>query len=356
MREASHVPTAADLPPWPPHKVAQSRSAAIQKPENVLILPCIYILRLCVEIIGEANMSDVNRFGLSRHISDKIKRKVRQRYRFGCVVCGSAIIDYEHFDPEFKDATEHSANGIILLCPSHHRQKGSFISPATIKKALEAPKCLQAGFAHGPFDAGDGYPEIVLGTFVGRNVPVLLRVMGEDIFSIKPPEEPGGPFRLSAILRDLDGSISFQIVDNEWQIPDNAWDAVVEGRRVTIRRNHGDIALVFRSEPPGRIVIERLEMEYRGLRLSCREGVSLTVATSGGVMEAQGATVDGSAVGIEVSPDGIGIGVGGGKVEIDQMVLNPIHHPLWRPPKLRRNAPCYCGSGLKFKKCHGRNV
>jgi preprotein translocase subunit SecA len=23
-------------------------------------------------------------------------------------------------------------------------------------------------------------------------------------------------------------------------------------------------------------------------------------------------------------------------------------------PKLGRNDPCYCGSGLKFKKCHGR--
>ena len=23
-------------------------------------------------------------------------------------------------------------------------------------------------------------------------------------------------------------------------------------------------------------------------------------------------------------------------------------------PKLGRNDPCYCGSGLKYKKCHGR--
>jgi preprotein translocase subunit SecA len=23
-------------------------------------------------------------------------------------------------------------------------------------------------------------------------------------------------------------------------------------------------------------------------------------------------------------------------------------------PKLGRNDPCWCGSGLKFKKCHGR--
>ena len=24
-------------------------------------------------------------------------------------------------------------------------------------------------------------------------------------------------------------------------------------------------------------------------------------------------------------------------------------------PKVGRNDPCWCGSGLKFKKCHGKN-
>lgn len=232
--------------------------------------------------------------------------------------------------------------------------KNSFTSRETIAKALKSPKCREAGFAHGPFDAGNGYPEIVLGTFVARNVPVLIRVLEEDIFSIKPPEEPGGPFRLSAVLRDLDGSVSFQIIDNEWQIPESAWDAVVEGRRITIRRSQRDIALVFRSEPPGRIVIERLDMEYRGLHLSCREGQRLTIASQGNVMVAQSATVDGCTVGIEVMPDGLAVGVGGGSVSFRSMTLNPLGHPLVRAPKLRRNAPCYCGSGLKFKRCHGR--
>ncbi len=28
--------------------------------------------------------------------------------------------------------------------------------------------------------------------------------------------------------------------------------------------------------------------------------------------------------------------------------------PSWRPPKLGRNERCWCGSGKKFKNCHGR--
>lgn len=26
-----------------------------------------------------------------------------------------------------------------------------------------------------------------------------------------------------------------------------------------------------------------------------------------------------------------------------------------RKPKIQRNATCYCGSGLKYKKCHGKS-
>jgi preprotein translocase subunit SecA len=30
--------------------------------------------------------------------------------------------------------------------------------------------------------------------------------------------------------------------------------------------------------------------------------------------------------------------------------------PVTRPPKVGRNDPCPCGSGKKFKECHGRLV
>jgi preprotein translocase subunit SecA len=34
----------------------------------------------------------------------------------------------------------------------------------------------------------------------------------------------------------------------------------------------------------------------------------------------------------------------------------PAHVPITRPEqdKLGRNQPCYCGSGKKYKLCHGR--
>ena len=307
-------------------------------------------------------MAETNGFGLPRNIPAAIKRAVRQRDGFGCVVCGSAIIDYEHFDPEFKDAQEHTVDGIILLCPNHHRAKGSFISRQTIANAIKSPACRKNGFARGPFDVGNDFPEIVLGTFIGRNVPVLIRALGEDVFSILPPEEPGGPFRLSALLRDSEGQITFKIVENEWQIPDDAWDAVVDNKRITIRRNSGEIALVLRPEPPGKIVIEHLEMAYKEFKISCREGKHLTVSTRENKMVAHSMSADGCRIGIEITQDGLSVGVGGGAVYIGSMEINsgglrvPPRLQVPPPIKMRRNQLCWCKSGSRFKHCHGRLI
>ncbi len=40
---------------------------------------------------------------------------------------------------------------------------------------------------------------------------------------------------------------------------------------------------------------------------------------------------------------------------------NHDHHPVMETyrrdaPKLGRNDPCFCGSGKKYKKCHGASV
>ncbi|MEH2485180.1 Abi-alpha family protein [Bradyrhizobium sp. AZCC 2230] len=81
-----------------------------------------------------------NRHGLSRNIPADVKRTVRQRDGFGCVVCGKAIYDYEHFDPEFADATQHDPAGIVLLCISCHGKKTrGFLSKQTIAAARQSP-------------------------------------------------------------------------------------------------------------------------------------------------------------------------------------------------------------------------
>ncbi|GAH43227.1 unnamed protein product, partial [marine sediment metagenome] len=55
-------------------------------------------------------MSSTNQYGLSRYIPLEIKRAVRQKCGFGCVVCGSTIYQYHHFDPPFNEAKQHNPN------------------------------------------------------------------------------------------------------------------------------------------------------------------------------------------------------------------------------------------------------
>ena len=91
---------------------------------------------------------DVNRFGLKRAIPTDVAKAVRRRCGFGCVVCGSAIYDYDHFDPEFKDATTHNPSGIILLCPNHHREKWGVLSRKTLEQWAKVPFCKSSDFSH----------------------------------------------------------------------------------------------------------------------------------------------------------------------------------------------------------------
>ena len=60
-------------------------------------------------------MANTNDHGLSRTIPEGVKREVRQRCGFGCVICGLGFYDYEHFAPDFVDATEHNPAGMTLL-------------------------------------------------------------------------------------------------------------------------------------------------------------------------------------------------------------------------------------------------
>ncbi len=64
--------------------------------------------------------SPVNKHGLSRYIPQHIKRELRQRSRFGCVICRRGFYQYEHIDPPFEDAKTHVPDRMCCLCGSCH--------------------------------------------------------------------------------------------------------------------------------------------------------------------------------------------------------------------------------------------
>src|SRR5260221_9229391 len=74
-----------------------------------------------------------------RDIPDPIKRIVRQRCGFGCVVCGRPIYEYHHM-LGFATVQRHVAAELTLLCPDHHSdQRKGLLPDAKVEKADRDP-------------------------------------------------------------------------------------------------------------------------------------------------------------------------------------------------------------------------
>ena len=155
-----------------------------------------------------------NEYGLSRDVPNDVAREVRQRSGFGCVVCSSAIYQYEHVDPPFVEARSHDPQGITLLCGGcHDRVTRKLLSKESVKAAMKNPAALKTGFSFGPFDFGGHHPAVLLGSVRAIRTSVIVQVFGEPVLSVAPPEAPHAPFRLSAQLKDREGKEILHIVE-----------------------------------------------------------------------------------------------------------------------------------------------
>ncbi|MGQ3283500.1 hypothetical protein [Bosea sp. (in: a-proteobacteria)] len=251
----------------------------------------------------------MNKFSLKRHIPADVKRFVRQRDGFGCIICGSALYQYDHFETEFAEAEKHDPDDIFLLCAfDHDRKTKGILSKDSIRRAVANPKAKEMGFSFGPFDIGSVPPTVVLGDLKVTNVRTIVEVLGEPVLSVRPPETDGEPFLINACLRDANGLIILDIVENEWRTRADNWDSVVQGQRIIIRSGPGQIALTLRTQPPHELIVERMDMTDRGHRIQCQEGGKLTISSNGALIETQGGEIrDGETA---IFFDGRGIGLG----------------------------------------------
>jgi hypothetical protein len=213
-------------------------------------------------------MAERNRYGLGRYIPSEIRSEVRKRCGFGCVICGLALFDYEHFDPDFKDADKHDPLSITLLCMQCNQKRNRrVLSVETVRKANANPICLQQGFSSETFDFGSDPIEVVFAGVTFIDCKSLIHIHGISMLSIAQPESGHGPFRLSGLFSDRDGLTTLRITDNEWIVGADNWDVECCGPQIIIRKAKNDIALSLRSEPPKRLVVEQLDMEFEGVCL-----------------------------------------------------------------------------------------
>ena len=212
-------------------------------------------------------MPQTNQHGLTRHIPAEMKRVVRQRCGFGCAICGAALYDYEHFEPDFKDAREHHPDGITLLCMQcNQKRRRGHLSRETVKAANAAPVCITSGSASETFDFSSERIRVNLGGVTFVNCETLIEVQGVPLLSICGDDELG-PIKLSGFFSDLSGKSILTIDQNEWSVSNTNWDVECEGPRITIRSAPKAIALAFRCDPPNSIHVERLKMKFKAYHL-----------------------------------------------------------------------------------------
>lgn len=213
-------------------------------------------------------MSHKNKHGLSRSISAEIKREVRKRCGFGCVICGLGFYDYEHFAPDFADALKHDPAGITLLCMQCNQKRNrKVLSVETVARHNDNPRCLQDGFANEWLDVSSESVKVVFAGSTFTDCSNILDVRGQAVLSILPPEFKGEPYRISGLFADDSGTVTLQILDNQWMAASATWDVEWVGNTLTIRKASRDIVLVMKTIPPQTLVIERLNMKINGVHL-----------------------------------------------------------------------------------------
>lgn len=224
-------------------------------------------------------MRNVNKHGCPRTISADVRREVRQRARFGCIVCGKAFGEYHHFDPKFEDARRHDPDRIVYLCPNHHEDADNGrLLEASLRHHADKPAAKHLGFSFGAFDMRCERPVLHVGKLTSINCRSFFRIDGRPILGVSPPETAGGPFLLNADLVDSKGTPILKIVDNDWEAYDGKFDVVTVGRRISIYEKKRGIDLVIRTEPPEDFHIDRMNMDINGYRIVC-DGQKVTVST-----------------------------------------------------------------------------
>lgn len=210
-------------------------------------------------------MSSANKHGLSRDIPAEIRRVVRRNSKFGCVICRCGFFQYEHIDPSFESATEHNPDWICCLCGScHDAVTRGRISKELVKEAyqrIRAADPAEVKAPSGPLDFHTGDAVLVLGELeYSPAVQTVLRYHGETIISVQPSSDAGTPGGINALFTDSQGAEVLRLEENAWIGLTDIWDIEVVGRRLTVRRKLGEIVLQLALEPPGRVILERLDM------------------------------------------------------------------------------------------------
>jgi hypothetical protein len=225
-------------------------------------------------------------------IPARMKRAVRQRCGFGCVMCGSPVYVYEHME-DWAKVLKHEEENITLLCPTDHQDKTNKRLPLkTLQEANANPFNLQKGHSTPRFyHFGSERPTVILGTtrftppdrdfaaFVIDGMPMVGFRFGD------------GQALLQLRLFDATNKLVLQIADSELVYSVGLWDIEFVGSVLTVRADSQEILLRAKFSPEDNsITIDRGTLQFNGIEVEIWPEVLAVLNTqnafSGGMLVA----------------------------------------------------------------------
>ena len=175
------------------------------------------------------------------------------------------------------------------------------------------------------------------GSFSTSEAGPLIRVDNEPLLSTRLVD--GSVLLLSLDLYDRDDHLLVSIVENEWvsHVP-LPWDVEFNGWILMVRSAPRSISFTLNTEPDPLVITGKLWRKGRLLE------ISETGLHAGEAHMIGGSTLRGWVIDLD-STASTGFSL------VPQPLQPP---PNARQPKIGRNERCPCGSGQKYKFCHGR--
>ena len=206
-------------------------------------------------------------------ISEIIKREVRQRCGFGCVICGLPLYEYHHIVP-WEKVKIHEAKNLTLLCDSHHKMVGNLLPDEKIIRDNSNPINLRKGWSSDLelFFEGDKCKVCLGNNFFYSNfkrftysIPIVI-----DGFPIIMFELIDGMLFFSIRLNNRANNLVLEIVRNELSYSVSPWDISLIGNTLTIRERLNDVFIRMRINLPNEIVIDSAHIYFNGIELNIK--------------------------------------------------------------------------------------
>jgi len=174
-------------------------------------------------------------------IPSLLKREVRQKCKFGCVMCGNPICDVDHID-NYADVQEHDLDNLTLLCTMHHRQKtNKILSPEIVRERTNNIRHMRGGMPD------INFPEchLILGNNIIKSIiGNCFEVQGKDFLRINYDNE-AEQVVINAAFYNREENIIFSIEDNIYSTSDDSWDVELVGNRIIFREAPNKVLLTI---------------------------------------------------------------------------------------------------------------